>query len=198
VLWTTLIITTSCIDNEVQTMSTFLKILAPLAALIAGAAAAADSTSERSAVAVTQLSASRLELVYAGEKFSSRDAAEAHLLLSAAENAKRRGADWFKLAHKSEGHPGNHPPRADQSYGPAYRHWQPHWLYQVAGQEWQPWYPEWGARFWAEETDLRTVQRFEVHAIIELGQGALPKADAVFDPKPIMADGQLKLAARQP
>ena len=180
-------------------MSTFLKILAPLAVLlIAGAAAAADPTSEGSTVAVTQLSARRLELIYAGEKFSSRDAAEAYLLLNAAENAKRRGADWFTLAHKAESHPGNHPPRDDLSYGVGYRHWQPHWFYQVAGQGWQPWYPEWGARFWAEETDLRSVARFEVHAIIELGQGVAPNVEAVFEPKSIVADEQLKVAAGRP
>jgi hypothetical protein len=176
-----------------------LKMFTPLVALfIAGVAAAAGPTSKEARVTVTQLSAGKLELVYAGEKFSSRDVAEAYLLLRAAENANQRGADWFTLAHKSQDHPGHHPPRADLSYGASYRHWQPHWFYQVARQDWQPWYPEWGARFWAEETDLRTVQRFEVHAIIELGRGARPKVDAVFEPKPIMADRQLKLVALQP
>lgn len=180
-------------------MPSLLKIFTLLVSLlIVGAAAAARPTSEGAHVTVTRLSGDKLELVYAGEKFSSRDFAEAYLLLKAAENAEQRGADWFTLAHKSQDHPGYHPPRGDLSYGAGYRHWQPHWFYQVAGQDWQPWYPEWGARFWAEETDLRTVQRFEVHAIIELGQGAPPKVDAVFEPQPILDDRQLKLAARQP
>ena len=172
------------------------KISIPLVAiLIAGAAPAAGSTSEDSRVTVTQLSAGKLELVYGGY-FSSRDAAEAYLLLKAAENAEQRGADWFRLAHKSGGDPGNHLPRGDLSYGLSYRHWQPHWFYQTAGGEWQRWYPEWGARFWAEETDLNTFQRFQVHAIIELGKGAPPKIDTVFEPKLITADTQLKRAAR--
>ena len=180
-------------------MPSLLKIFTPLVALmIAGAAGAAVPTSEDARVTLTQLSASKLELVYASEKFTSRDAVEAYLLLEAAENAEQRGAEWFALAHKSQDHPGNHPARDDLSYGPSYKHWKPHWFYQMAGQEWQPWYPEWGARFWAEETDLRTVQRFEVHAIIELGQGAVPNVEAVFEPKPIMADKHLKHAARRP
>lgn len=180
-------------------MSTILKIFTPLAALLlAGAAAAADPTGEGPAVTVTQLSDGKLELVYEGVKFSSRDAVEAYLLLKAAENAERRRADWFTLAHKAQDNPGYHPPRDDLSYGANYSHWQPHWFYQVAGQGWQPWYPEWGARFWAEETDLRNVERFEVHAIIELERGVAPKVEAVFEPKLIVADRNLKLAARQP
>jgi hypothetical protein len=197
-LWTR-ILKTSCINNEVLLMLGLLKIFAALVSLlIAWAAATASPTGEKARVTVTELSAGKLELVFVGEKFSSRDIAEAYLLLKAAENAGKRGADWFTLAHTLQGHPGNHPPRGDLSYGPGYGHWQPHWFYQMAGQEWQPWYPEWGARFWAEESDLTTVRRFEVHAIIELGQGAPPKIDAVFEPKPIMADRQLKLIARQP
>ena len=180
-------------------MTIRLKLFAPsIALLLAGAAAAADPSGRTAPVTVNQLASTKLELVLAGEKISSRDALEAYLLLKAAQLAQQRGADWFTLAHGLEDRPGEHPPRAQVSYGAAYRHWQPHWFYQIADQVWQPWYPEWGVRFWADEPDLRGVERFQVHAIIELGQGRPPEADAVFEVKAIMADKQLKLAAGRP
>ena len=177
-------------------MTTPLKFFACLAALaLTSASDAAEPAGRAKApVTITEVNG-KWELVYAGEKFRSRDSAEAQLLLKAAELAQQRGAAWFALTHKADDRRGGHPIRTKVSYGEGYGHWQPHWFYRSPVYGWQPWYPEWGARFWADETDPRAVQRFEVHAIIELGSGVPPEVDAIFDVKSILADRSVRLAA---
>ena len=109
------------------------------------------------------------EVTYSGRKFISRDVIDGGLLYRAALITRQSGFRWFVLLHlPGEGGPDVHPPRAIPTFGASYGHWQPHWNYYVAGLGWQPWHPEWGVRFWAEETDLVAVERFEAHAMIEM------------------------------
>ena len=149
-------------------------------------------------IAVTQVMGNRFELVYAGKQFTSRDKIEARLLLRAAELTRQFRHNWFVLVQMPDEEPGQHLARTDVSYGPQYGHWQPHWYYFMQPHGWQPWHPEWEAPFWATETDPAQVEKFEVHAMIELRSGEVPQVAEVFDADAIVADLQPKLADLQP
>jgi hypothetical protein len=188
-------------ENGAQFM-TFVRNLAAAVALCLVAAPALTHPVGQAAsgptISVTQIEGARFELVFAGERFTSRDAVEAKMLLRAAELARSRGADWFTLAQMPDEQPGDHPARSDISYGPQYAQWQPHWYYFVRGYGWQPWHPEWAVRFWADEIDVKTVERFEVHAMVELGSGPLPAVAEAFEARAVIADLQPKLVAGLP
>jgi hypothetical protein len=116
-----------------------------------------------------EIGPSRFELTYSGIRFHSRDSVERHLLYRAALLARQNGATSFLLLYlPGEAGPSVHPALPKRPVGPEFGHWQPHWNYYVTGMGWQPWHPEWGAAFWADEIDSARVQRYEAHAIIEL------------------------------
>jgi hypothetical protein len=128
--------------------------------------------------ASTEVGAGRFELTYSGEQFGSRDTVESYLLYRAAVLARKNRATSFLLLYlPGEGGPSVHPALPKRPSGPNYGHWQPHWNYYVTGTGWQPWRPEWGAAFWADEIDLARVQSYEAHAIIELLKDDRPRED---------------------
>lgn len=133
--------------------------------------------------ASAEVEAGRFELTYSGKRFDSRDLVEQYLLYRAAVLAKKNGATSFLLLYlPGEGEPSVHPALPKRSSGPDYGHWQPHWNYYVSGLGWQPWRPEWGTAFWADSIDLVLVERYDAHAMIELGVGSLPQNDQpIFD-----------------
>lgn len=143
-------------------------------ALAAGAVApaAARAAAPSPEVRISELSPDRFELVYAGTKFTSRDEIERQLLLSSARLAAAHGKESFVLLALPGEQRDVHPARPNPGFGAKYGHWQPHWNYYVPQYGWQWWHPEWGAEFWTKDVDPKAVQRFEVHAMIELGASA--------------------------
>ena len=133
--------------------------------------------------ASAEVGAGRFELTYSGQRFGSRDTVEHYLLFRAAVLARKNRAKSFLLLYlPSEAGPSVHPARPSWASGPDFGHWQPHWNYYVTGIGWQPWHPEWGAAFWADEIDPARVQRYEAHAIIELiRDGRVPEDQPVFN-----------------
>jgi hypothetical protein len=141
--------------------------------------------------ASAEIGPGRFELTYSGIRFYSRDTVEHYLLYRAALLARRNGATSFLLLYlPGEAGRSVHPalpsrlsgPDSSRLSGPDYGHWQPHWNYYVTGMGWQPWHPEWGAVFWADEIDSARVQRYEAHAIIELiRDGRDPEDQPVFN-----------------
>lgn len=131
----------------------------------------------------SEVSPGRLEVIFSGKRFESRDRVERYLLYRAALLAKQNGASWFGLLYlPGEAGPDSHPARPRRPGQHDYGHWQPHWNYYVSGLGWQPWHPEWGAAFWADRIDLSLVERFDAHAMIELGVGSRPQSDQpIFD-----------------
>jgi hypothetical protein len=131
----------------------------------------------------------RYEITYSGPWLGSRDAIEGGLLYRAALLAKQHGKTWFRFLHMpGEAGPLSHPSRQAPSFGAAYGHWQPHWTYRT-GTSWQPWHPEWGTPFWAENLAGRSVERVEAHAMIELGQGPFAASEQTdFDVSAILRD----------
>lgn len=130
----------------------------------------------------------RFEFVADGHAFKTRDHAERYLLYRVALFARKRGIESFALLHLPGERPGTHPAKADSSLA-TFSHWQPHWSYRLRGQGWQPWYPEWGDSFWADRVERRSVERFQLHAMVEMG-GRVPFADpeAVFRTGDVLAE----------
>ena len=143
------------------------------AAIAISASASASPLAKASAqpeVSISQLSAERFELVYSGTEFTSRDDPERELLLSSARLALAHGQGWFALLPLTGERTDVHPARTNPAFGAKYGHWQPHWNYYIPQYGWQWWHPEWGAEFWTKDVDPKSVQRFEVHAMIDLGE----------------------------
>lgn len=113
------------------------------------------------------------ELIYSARRLRSRTDVEHYLLYRSALLARQKGAISFSLLYlPGEEGPTRHPAPPGPSSGPGYGHWQPHWTYYVTGLGWQPWRPEWGAAFWADGIDAARVEKYEVHAIVKLSDGA--------------------------
>ena len=125
----------------------------------------------------------RIEVTFSDQRFQSRDRVERYLLYRAALLAKQNGASWFGLLYlPGEAGPDSHPARSNGLGQHHYGHWQPHWNYYVSGLGWQPWHPEWGVEFWANNIDLSLVERYDAHAMIELGINRRPSEDQpIFD-----------------
>lgn len=150
---------------------------------------AAGKAMSASTFSVRDAGEHRLEVTSTGVTFTSRDALEGALLLKAARLTLERGQGWFRLLHLPGERPGVHPARTNAGFGAKYGHWQPHWNYFQAGEGWQPWHPEWSAPFWTREVDRKNVERFELHAMIELGRGPLPRiGQTAFNAAAVRAD----------
>lgn len=151
-----------------------IALLILLAAALAPSAsiAAPNGSLISSDIAVSELQPGRLEIIYSGAKFTSRDQVERALLLSSAEPALAHGQQWFVLLALPGEMTYIHPPRRTPDFGAQFGHWQPHWNYYVSKYGWQWWHPEWGGEFWTKDVDPKLVERFEVHAMIELGEAS--------------------------
>ena len=151
------------------------------AALTAGAGALANppTASSEPKIDISQLTVGRFELVYSGTAFTSRDDIEGQLLLSAARLALAHGEKSFVLLALPGERTDVHPPRRNPAFGAKYGHWQPHWNYFVPGHGWQWWHPEWGGEFWTKDIEPAKVDRFEVHAMIDLGPSSAPLDEAM-------------------
>ena len=138
---------------------------APVAPPATGAQLAANGQ-----LRTAEVEPGRYELIYSGKRLHSRTDVEHYLLYRAALLARQKGANSFDLLYlPGEEGPTSHPAPPRLSSGPDYGHWQPHWSYYVTGLGWQPWHPEWRAAFWADGIDMARVEKYEAHAIIDLG-----------------------------
>lgn len=132
-------------------------------------------SSEDGSFVSSMVTPGRFEVTFSGKRFESRDRVERYLLYRAALLARQNGAGWFGLLYlPGEAGATAHPPRTS-SDRPGFGHWQPHWNYYITGMGWQPWHPEWGVTFWAEDIDLARVEQYNAHAMIELGIGRRPQ-----------------------
>ena len=156
-----------------------------LVAAVVGPAAAAPA---EPAVSISELSPDRFELVYSGTKFSSRDEVERQLLLDSARLAVAHGKERFVLLALPGEQPDVHPARPNPGFGARYGHWQPHWNFHLPSEGWQWWHPEWGAEFWTRDVDPARIDRFEVHAMIQLGAARGTGNALPFDAREVVRD----------
>jgi hypothetical protein len=141
-----------------------------------------------------RLEANRFRVVFAGNSYTSRNRVENYLLFRAAELTVQNGYDGFTIVdrdterdvdtrvYRSPGYGGF----GGLGYGP-YGGWRPSWRYygHYGWRSWDPWY---GSPFWADDIDVRTVERYEATAEIVMFRGARPNDPRAFDARQVMAN----------
>jgi len=140
-----------------------------------------------------RIAENRYRVNFAGNVLTSRDRVEGYLLYRAAELTLERGFDWFEINDRlTERDVRTYvapDPFYEPYYGNIYGYWRPHWRYYRPGGGWYWWHPEWGGPFWADSVNMRTVEKFEAHAEIELLNGPVPLDDRrAFDARQVIAE----------
>lgn len=141
----------------------------------------------------TRLESNRFQVTFAGNSLTSRDTVERYLLYRAAELTTDQGYDWFTLVERStDKKTRTYVDPSPYGYGPGYGYggWRPYWRYYgPAFGGWRRWDPWYGDPFWADNMDVRTVEKFEASAEIVLRKGPKPADDPrAFDAREVMAN----------
>lgn len=140
-----------------------------------------------------RLEQDRFRVTFAGNSLTSRDTVERYLLYRAAELTVAEGYDWFGLADRSTDRKTRtyvDPSPYGPGYGYGYGSWRPYWRYYgPAYGGWRRWDPWFGDPFWADQMDVRTVEKFEASAEIVLRKGPKPANDPkAFDAREVLAN----------
>lgn len=133
----------------------------------------------------------RYRVNFAGNSLTSRQTVEAYLLFRSAELTVQTGHDWFAIAERQTDRNSrtyvDTYPYAGGWYGPGYMWWRPSWRYYGHGYGWRGWDPFWGGPFWADQVDVRTVDKYEASAEIVMGKGPKPADDPrAFDARAVV------------
>jgi hypothetical protein len=131
----------------------------------------------------------RFRVTFSGNSLTSRETVEAYLLFRAAELTVQNGYDWFSVVQRDTDKRTRTYVEPDPFYRPWYGgfgYWRPYWRY-YGPYGWRTWDPFWGDPFWADRVDVRTVDRYEATAEIQMHHGANPADDpAAFDARAVM------------
>lgn len=140
----------------------------------------------------TQLEPDRFRVNFAGNSLTSRETVEGYLLFRAAELTVAEGYDYFVIVDRDTDRKTRTYVDPDPFYrpywGPGFGYWRPHWRYYGARyggwRSWDPWY---GDPFWGDRVDVRTVDKYEASAEIQMRRGAKPEGDPrAFDARAVM------------
>ncbi len=134
-----------------------------------------------------RIESDRYRVNFAGNSLTSRDTVERYLLYRAAELTVQEGYDWFSVVERDT----DKKVRTYTDPAPygGYGYWRPHWRYYGAGYGWRGWNPWYGDPFWADRVDVRTVEKFEASAEIQVNKGPKPAGDPrAFDAREVMAN----------
>ncbi len=141
-----------------------------------------------------RLESDRYRVSFAGNSLTSRETVERYLLYRAAEVTAQSGYDWFETADRRTDRTARTYVDPDPfmrpgfGWGP-YGGWRPSWRYFGPGYGWRSWDPFWGDPFFADRTQIRTVERFEAGAEILMHKGPKPQGDPrAYDAREIMAN----------
>jgi hypothetical protein len=138
-----------------------------------------------------RIEANRFRVSFAGNQFTSRQRVENYLLFRAAELTVQNGYDGFTIVDRDverdvDTRVYNYgSPRL--GWGP-YGFWRPSWRYYGGGFGWRSWDPWYGGSFWANDIDVRTVERYEATAEIVMHRGPRPGDPRSFDARQVMAN----------
>jgi len=143
-----------------------------------------------------QLEADRFRVTFQGNTLTSRQTVETYLLYRGAELTLAQGYDWFEMADRHTDRDKRTYVDPDPFYGPGYPYgyWRPYWRYYGGrgfrgGFGWRTWDPFWGDPFWADDTSIETVQKFEATAEIVMHHGPKPDGDPkAFDARAVTAN----------
>ena len=125
-----------------------------------------------------------------GNSLTTRETVEGYLLFRASELTVQTGYDWFDIVDRDTDKKVSTYVEPDPFYRPwygGYGYWRPAWRYYGRGYGWRGWDPFWGDPFWADRVDVRTIEKFEATAEIQLHKGAKPQGDPrAFDARAVM------------
>ena len=141
-----------------------------------------------------RLTQDRFRVSFSGNSLTKRDTVERYMLYRAAELTLAQGYDWFEMDERRTD-------RDRQTYiepdllssprfGMGYGYWRPSWAYYGRGFGWRTWDPFYArGPFWADQYDVRTIERFEASAEIILHKGPPPAGAArAFDARQVQAN----------
>lgn len=149
-----------------------------------------------------RLEQDRYRVSFAGNSLTARETVERYLLYRAAELTVQSGFDTFEVVDRQTDR--DRRTYVDQSpfnrgfgpyggfsaaYGPGFGYWSPSWRYYNRSFGWRGWDPFFGGPFWADQMDVRTVERFEATAEILLHKGPAPADNPrAFDARQVVAN----------
>jgi hypothetical protein len=140
----------------------------------------------------TQLEPDRFRVNFAGNSLTSRETVEGYLLFRAAELTVAEGYDYFVIVDRDTDRTSRTYVEPDPFYrpywGPGFGYWRPHWRYYgVRYGGWRSWDPWYGDPFWGDRVDVRTVDKYEASAEIQMHRGRKPEGDPrAFDARAVM------------
>ncbi len=139
-----------------------------------------------------KLDATHWRVAFAGNSLTSRETVEKYLLNRAAELTLQQGFDWFETTdrhtEKNTSYVGDADPFYHSGFWASYGWgWRPSWRYYGAAG-WRSWDPWFGGPFWANDIDIREVNRYEAASEIVMGHGAPPAGAKVFDAHEVIAN----------
>lgn len=127
-----------------------------------------------------QIEANRFRVSFVGNSMTSRETVETYLLYRAAELTREQGYDWFEAVYRDTENRGRVVVDRPFASGP-YGWWGPSWRYygRFGARSWSPWN---GGRFFGDDFDVRTIDRYDASAEIVMQRGQKPAGNArAFD-----------------
>jgi hypothetical protein len=144
----------------------------------------ARGTSASGGFSEVRLAPNRYRVTFAGNSMTSRERVETYLLFRAAELTRERGFDGFTIVDRATDRDVETRVYQDPFGRSRYRWWRPYWRYRgpFGWRRWDPWF---GDPFWANDIDIRTIQRFEASAEIVMFRGNRAD-DKSFDAREVL------------
>lgn len=115
-----------------------------------------------------RIEANRYRVAFVGNDYTSRQRVENYLLFRAAELTVANGYDGFTIVRRDTDK--NVDFRTSPGWGSYSPYWRPYWRYRghYGWRHWDPWF---GAPFWGDTVDIRTVESYEAMAEIVMFRG---------------------------
>lgn len=125
-----------------------------------------------------RLQSDRWSVAFAGNSLTSRETVEIYLLYRAAELTVQSGYDWFITDYRTTDEDTRYYATPDpwgSRFNPYWDRygafWGPRWRFYRGGY-WSGW------DRWGRNMDVQQVTRYEAHAEIIMGRGAMPPAES--------------------
>jgi len=195
------------------------------AALAAGLAACATATPYQPNIRGTattggfsehRIESDRWRVNFAGNSLTSRERVETYLLYRAAELTLEQGYDTFRTVDRDTERQSrivvdSFGPRYGAGFGGGFGYggprfgfgyggfWRPSWRYYGRGYGWRGWDPYFGGPFWADQIDVRQVDRYEANAEIVMSRGGGRSDDSeVFSAREVVENLRPQIEYPQP
>ena len=134
-----------------------------------------------------QLAPNRYRVTFAGNDYTSRQRVENYLLYRAAELTVANGYDGFTILHRDTDRDVEQRVYDSGLRSNYYSGWRPYWRYYGGHYGWRSWDPWYGGPFGGAEFDVRTIERYEAMAEIEMFRGR-PQGATSFDARQVIAN----------